>query len=218
MTMKKLMLLLCLVSGVYLAAQDNTVLGRITVAQANDLEFAKQYANYTDFSELELEDGNIVKVGDTVRIGTPGSGDQRITSSSMGVRSQSTFTTLMFGSPIGGALLAGLTGDDGKLLASWAGSDMFVERVLVSHTKLTRNSTLNTGVVLKELDGSRRVYAYAVPRSLLLGELILLKRKLTRQEAIAKLKEAKDLVDLGLMSQEDYNELMAELAPIIKGS
>ena len=216
--MKRIILLICLVSGVNLAAQDNVVLGRITVSQANDLEFSKEYANYTDFSELELEDGNIIKVGDTLRIGIPSSGDQRISSSSMGVRSQSTFTTLMFGSPVGGALLAGLTGDDGKLLASWAGSDMLVERVLVSHTKLTRNSTLNTGVVLKELNGARRVYAYAAPRSLLLAELILLKRKLTRQEAIAKLKESRDLVDLGLMSEEDYNELMAELAPIIKGS
>ncbi|MCA0933104.1 hypothetical protein LCM02_11620 [Lutimonas saemankumensis] len=37
-----------------------------------------------------------------------------------------------------------------------------------------------------------------------------------RQEAIAKLKEAKDLVDLEMMSKEEFNSLKEELTPIIK--
>jgi ribosomal protein L7/L12 len=32
---------------------------------------------------------------------------------------------------------------------------------------------------------------------------------------IAKLKEAKDLVDLGMMSKEDFEKLKAELTPLI---
>ena len=35
-----------------------------------------------------------------------------------------------------------------------------------------------------------------------IGELMLKNRTMTRNEAIAKLKEAKDLLDLGLMSSE----------------
>jgi hypothetical protein len=38
---------------------------------------------------------------------------------------------------------------------------------------------------------------------------------MTRDEAIAKLKETKDLLDLGLVKQEDYDKLKAELTPII---
>ncbi|MGQ7869586.1 hypothetical protein [Sunxiuqinia sp. sy24] len=36
-------------------------------------------------------------------------------------------------------------------------------------------------------------------------------------EAIAKLKESKDLLDLGLMEEADYEKVKAELAPVIMG-
>ena len=41
---------------------------------------------------------------------------------------------------------------------------------------------------------------------------------MTRDEAIAKLKESKDLLELDMMSQEEYDELRKKLAPIIKGN
>jgi len=40
---------------------------------------------------------------------------------------------------------------------------------------------------------------------------------MTREEAIAKLKEAKDLFDLDMMSQDEYDALRKELTPIIRG-
>jgi hypothetical protein len=41
---------------------------------------------------------------------------------------------------------------------------------------------------------------------------------MNRNEAIAKLKESKDLLDVGMMQQEDYNKLKSELTPIIMGN
>jgi uncharacterized protein YrrD len=38
---------------------------------------------------------------------------------------------------------------------------------------------------------------------------------MTREQAIIKLKEAKDLVDLGMMSQVEFDELKSKLTPII---
>jgi hypothetical protein len=38
---------------------------------------------------------------------------------------------------------------------------------------------------------------------------------MTRDQAITKLKEAKELVDLEMMSKEDYEKLKAELTPLI---
>lgn len=38
---------------------------------------------------------------------------------------------------------------------------------------------------------------------------------MTKDEAIVKLKETKDLLDLGLIKQEDYDKLKTELTPII---
>ena len=50
-----------------------------------------------------------------------------------------------------------------------------------------------------------------------IGEVRLANRLMTREEAIAKLKEAKDLLDLDLMTQEEYDALRKELTPIIRG-
>lgn len=38
---------------------------------------------------------------------------------------------------------------------------------------------------------------------------------MTKEEAIAKLKESKDLLDLGMIKQEDFDKLKAELTPVI---
>ena len=39
---------------------------------------------------------------------------------------------------------------------------------------------------------------------------------LTREDAIEKLKESKELFDLGLLSEDDFNKMRQELAPLIK--
>jgi chaperonin cofactor prefoldin len=49
------------------------------------------------------------------------------------------------------------------------------------------------------------------------GEILIKNRKMTRDEAIAKLKESKELLDLELLTQEEYNALKEELTPIIRG-
>jgi len=48
-----------------------------------------------------------------------------------------------------------------------------------------------------------------------LGEIKNSNAKLTREQAIAKLKEAKDLLDLEMISKEEYEKLKSELKPII---
>jgi len=50
------------------------------------------------------------------------------------------------------------------------------------------------------------------------GEIIPMNAKMSRDDAIKKLKEAKDLLELDMMNQEEYDELKNKLAPIIKGN
>jgi len=197
---------------------QNTRIDTMTFPLAGDLSFTKTIANYTSFQHVKLQDGNIISAGDSILIGIPASTETRISGTGGGLKTSATFNSLFFGSPVNGAILAGLTGDDGRLLGSWAKSIMVVEKVMVTHTKLSRNSPLNVGLVLIEPGGTRHVHTYNLTQSLSLGELDLLNRKMTRAEAIAKLKEAKDLMDLGMLTQEEYQSLMEELAPIIKGN
>ena len=41
---------------------------------------------------------------------------------------------------------------------------------------------------------------------------------MTRADAINKLKEAKELMDIEMMTREELNKLKEELTPIIKGN
>ncbi len=48
-----------------------------------------------------------------------------------------------------------------------------------------------------------------------LGEILNPDGSLTRDQAISKLKEAKELLDLGVIASEEYNTLKKELTPLI---
>ena len=48
------------------------------------------------------------------------------------------------------------------------------------------------------------------------GEIKTKNKKPTREEAIKKLREAKDLLVIGVIKQEEYDKLEKELMPIIK--
>ena len=50
------------------------------------------------------------------------------------------------------------------------------------------------------------------------GEVINPNKPMTREEAIAKLKEAKDLMDLGLISEKEFKAMRSELQPLIMGN
>ena len=50
------------------------------------------------------------------------------------------------------------------------------------------------------------------------GEIKNHNAKLTKEQAIKKLKEAKDLFDLQVISQQEYNDLKIKLVPVIKQS
>jgi len=50
------------------------------------------------------------------------------------------------------------------------------------------------------------------------GEIINPNAPLNKEQAIAKLKEAKELLEIEMMTQEEFDDLKAELTPIIRGN
>ena len=68
--------------------------------------------------------------------------------------------------------------------------------------------------VCKTPTGLDRAYI-SIEKALNEGEIV--SNIMTREQAIAKLKESKELLDLDLMTQEEYDKIRAELTPIITG-
>lgn len=54
-----------------------------------------------------------------------------------------------------------------------------------------------------------------LPAAMKNGEFINPNAAMTREQAIAKLKEQKDLLDLGMITKEQFEELKVKLTPII---
>ena len=50
------------------------------------------------------------------------------------------------------------------------------------------------------------------------GEILMSNVKMTRADAINKLKEAKELMDIEMMTREEFDKLKEVLGPIIKGN
>lgn len=133
------------------------------------------------------KDGHSYKVGDTLKIGMPSSNK-----------------TYAFISE-GNALIAPKPSD-----VSISGNTTVIKKIYVGGTKRVGFSMY---VVSKGMCAVCPQYYINLEEAFASKELKSL--GLSREEAIAKLKEAKDLVDLGMMSKEDFEKLKAELTPLI---
>jgi hypothetical protein len=92
-----------------------------------------------------------------------------------------------------------------------------VEYLAVIHTAPKRKSPLGIYAFVR----NEKIAVFPgrtildLEKALAVGEIINPNAPMTRQEAIAKLKETKDLVDLGLVSESEFTKLREELAPLI---
>lgn len=206
---------------------------KMTFEQSRDINFFINVKNNTKVGEYVTESGNSIKLGDTLIIGKPttqsttsvgGSYGDRGRVGAYSTKTRKEFEYIQMGRPSGFGAVMGAMGDQGVPMA---GINFSGERVVVSEIKTyhmgSKKKPLNVVIVIGEINGrafglNKYLSAMDTENAIELGELLLLNRKLTRDEAIAKLKESKDLLDLEMMSQEEYDALRAELAPIIRGN
>lgn len=98
------------------------------------------------------------------------------------------------------------------------------EIVVISELKVSHKGSRKKPLALQILLGEPNGRAFGInkymsvtdyEKAVLAGEIKSINAPLTREEAIAKLKESKDLLDLGIIEEEEYEILKAELTPII---
>jgi hypothetical protein len=143
-----------------------------------------------DLDAYESKDGYIYKVGDKVKIGTPSAGRY--------------YSYLFTGDGIITPIVAANSMS--------AGHDAEIKKITISGTKRTG---FYISLKMKGMIGFGDGYMVTnFETALSTGEIV--GSGMTSDEALAELKKAKDKLDLGLITQEEYDKIKAELVPFIK--
>ena len=109
-----------------------------------------------------------------------------------------------------------------KMPKNNANTPVVVDKIRVYKPAMGQSATIVVDII--STDGSnlgglyKRACIINFERAIALNEIINPNAPLNREQAIAKLKEAKDLLELDMMSQEEFDALRVELTPIIKGN
>ena len=99
--------------------------------------------------------------------------------------------------------------------------------VIIDKIRVYKPAMGQPGVIVVDIikeDGSnlggmyKRACILNLERAVSLNEIINPNAPLNREQAIAKLKEAKELLEIDMMSQEEFDVLKEELSPIIRGN
>jgi hypothetical protein len=171
------------------------------VNQLSNKEYFKKYKDNYEFKFMKLIDGSVLSVGDEVKFGKPVGGN-RVAQTNVGLFSGNVNTTEAYSTMVLGRL--GLSVMAGMQWLPSAGVVGMNQKIL--EIKKTR-------VIL----GTDKAFATVlnIEQAFKIGELENPKRPMNRTEAIAKLKESKDLLELGMIKSEEYEKIKTELTPII---
>lgn len=232
--MKKTFILLTIIfSIININAQEEIEI--LTYANTQDINFFNVIKSGAVVKQYTTTNNNSVKIGDTLILGTPSSkemstktyGGSYGTNLRGGVAqsrstSRKTYEFIQMGRPAGfGSIMSVMNGDAPTMADNNFKNSTVIVNELKTYHRGSKNKPLYVVMVLGEINGRAfgiNKYLSVMDTELAIesGEIILKNRKMTRDEAIAKLKQSKELMEVDMMSKEEFEELKKELAPIIK--
>lgn len=187
-------------------AQDDENIDSLNYQSANDPAVYKRFKQGTVVGNYISQNGTGFNLGDTIIIGKPQ------------VIGSKEFTFIQVGKPASfGSVMMALNGQAPiRIQSSWSGTLQVIKGIYAGHIGGGRNKPLGIYLYLVNTTGDSRILTVTnLEPALESGEIIAKNRPMSRTEAIAKLKESKDLLDLGLMKAEDYEKIKAKLTPLI---
>ena len=230
---KTITFLTIFLSLIKISAQEDIT--KLTYENTQDINYFNTIKNGSQVKEYITTSKNSVKVGDTLILGTPTSEETstRTYAGSYGNRARGgvaqsrstnkkTYEFVQMGRPAGfGSIMSAMNGDAQSMADnSFKNTKVIVNEIKTYH-RGSKKKPLYVVMVLGEINGRAfgiNKYLSVMDTELAIesGEILLKNRKMTREEAIAKLKEAKGLMEIDMMSKEEFEELKKELTPIIK--
>jgi hypothetical protein len=143
-----------------------------------------------DFSFYKSKDGFVYKVGEKVRIGVPSS--------------NKTFAYIISGDGM-------LTAVE-QLNSSASGTETEIKKIYIDGNK--RNGFAAVFKTKGRIGGINTPFVIKVEIAIETGEMVT--SGISSDAALTELKKAKDKLDLGLITQEEYDKKKAELSKYIK--
>ena len=190
----------------------------LTYDQTINIKFVKQYKNNTLIDSYITKDGLIIRVGDTLTIGNAVIDRKKYIFHDV-------FSHIVIGKT------KGTTNKEFRYLPyNYSGSKIIVKSLFVTHEKYSgyklwpnrKEMPLYVSVFVREdQSGISKIFSHSrktildIEKALSSGEIINYNAPLSKEEAIRKLKESKDLMELNFLSKEEYEKLKENLTPII---
>ena len=231
---KTITFLTILLSIITISAQEDKDINLLTYENTQDINFFNTIKSGAQVKEYITTSKNSVKVGDTLILGSPTSQETntRTYAGSYGTTlrggvaqsrstSKKTYEFVKMGRPAGfGSIMTAMNGDAQIMADNSLKNTTVVVSEMKTYHRGSKNKPLYVVMVLGEINGKAfgiNKYLSVMDTELAIesGEILLKNRKMTREEAISKLKEAKELMEIDMMSKEKFEELKKELAPII---
>ena len=199
-----------LISSLTICGQS---LDTLYVKKCQDITWTSLYRNSDRFKSIKLEDDSTLNLDGVIKIGRPsGTNSSRVVNTGLfnsTVHQQNNFSYLMLGR-MGMAAMGGIT----YLPENLKGLDAKIMEIKIVHSGFSKNSLAGPALLLN-VNGVT-VYVLNYKLAFENGELINPNRPMSRSEAIAALKEQKDLLDLGMITIEQFDIKKAELGKFIK--
>ena len=200
--------------------------GSLTYEQANDLKFAKQYKNNSIFDSYLTKDDVKIKIGDTLTIG-----NAFIKGANWKMFGRTYEAGDVFQSIYNGDIQGRDIENYDHLPYNQSGNKVIVHSIYVKHKEYTGYNPLKNKKetplyinlfvkpakdgILSSILGYPRITIVDLEEAFSNGEIINPNPPLTRSEAIRELKDSKDLLDLDMLTEEEYKKIKDKLIPII---
>ena len=232
--MKKIIILFAFTLLTILNLNAQREIDSLTYENTQDIEFFKNIKNRTLVKKYRTINDNVIRIGDTVVLGNPtnqelssktytGSYGNRARGGISKTRSttKKTYEFVKMGRPAGfGSIMTAMNGDAQVMASNSLKNTSAIVTEIKAYHRGSKKKPLYLIMVLGEMNGKAfgiNKYLSVMDTELAIesGEILLKNRKMTREEAILKLKEAKELMEIDMMSKEEFEKLKKELRPII---
>ncbi len=174
--------------------------------KAQDISYTSQFSNTDKFESVKLLDESVLAIGDTIKVGES-------------YNEKTTFSYIYFGKVNLAKMLVSPPQPMGDLIN---GSVLVITDIYAKHTKMSKNSPVTCMIYTQDIEaptalGAANRTIFDLTKAIEIGEVINLKASMTKEQAIALLKEKKELFDLGLIDEAEFQKIKDELTPIIVG-